>query len=58
MTRPVSLSIVDLNGTEHECLAEAFDTTWNVLVLLYPVRALTASTVILPPGFKEKSATF
>lgn len=56
MTRPVSLAIEDLNGTKHECLAEAFDTTWNVLILLYPVRALTASTVILPPGLKDKSA--
>jgi Zn-dependent peptidase ImmA (M78 family) len=52
MTRARSLPIYDLNGTEHECLAEAFDTTFNVLVLVYPVRALTASTIIMPPGFK------
>ena len=26
MTRPVTLSIADLNGTDHECVAEAFDT--------------------------------
>lgn len=47
MTRPISLSIPDLNGTNHECLAEAFDTTWNVLILLYPVRALTSKTILL-----------
>lgn len=52
MTRARSLPIFDLNGTEHECLAEAFDTTFNVLVLVYPVKALTASTIIMPPGFK------
>jgi hypothetical protein len=53
MTRPISLSIQGLDGTRHECLAEAFDTTWNVLILLYPVRTLTASTIIMPPGFKK-----
>lgn len=52
MTRAQSLPIYDLNGTAHECLAEAFDTTFNVLVLVYPVRALTATTIIMPPGFK------
>jgi len=51
MTRPRSLSLTDRNGAKHECVAEAFDTTWNVLILLYPVRALTASSIILPPGF-------
>jgi len=53
MTRPVTLSIIDLNGTSHECVAEAFDTTWNVLILLYAVRALTASTIILPSSFEQ-----
>jgi Zn-dependent peptidase ImmA (M78 family) len=51
MTRPVSLSILDRNGAPHECVAEAFDTKHNVLILLYPIKALTASTIILPPGF-------
>jgi Zn-dependent peptidase ImmA (M78 family) len=53
MTRPRSLPIYDLNGTEHECIAEAFDTTFNVLILVYPVRALTASTIIMPPGLRD-----
>lgn len=51
MTRPTAVSIPDLNGTRHECIAEAFDTTHNVIILLYPVRALTKATVILPVGF-------
>lgn len=55
MTSPRSVSIADRNGTKHECVAEAFDTKWNVLILLYPVRALTASTIIMPPGFKKQT---
>lgn len=47
MTRPVSLAINDLNGQRHECLAEAFDTTYNILILLYPVAALTNTTVLM-----------
>jgi hypothetical protein len=53
MTRARSCPIFDLNGTEHECLAEAFDTTFNILLLVYPVKALTTSTIIMPPGFKK-----
>ena len=56
MTRPMCLSIKDLDGTDHECVAEAFDTTHNVLILLYPLRALTASTVVLPAGFNQPTA--
>jgi IrrE N-terminal-like domain len=41
MTRPTPISITDRNGQAHECLAEAFDTTFNVLILVYPVTALT-----------------
>jgi hypothetical protein len=53
MTRPRSLSIKDRNGAPHECLAEAFDTTHNVIILLYPVQALGKQTIILPTGFKK-----
>jgi len=31
----MTLSLTDRNGDDHECVAEAFDTTWNVLILLY-----------------------
>jgi len=53
MTRPTTLSIADLNGVEHECLAEAFDTSHNVLILLYPVQALTRVTIVLPASSKK-----
>jgi hypothetical protein len=46
MTRPTTVSITDRNGQAHECVAEAFDTTFNVLLLVYPVKALTSTTVI------------
>ena len=48
MTGPNSLTISDLNGQQHECLAEAFNTTYNILILLYPVTALTATMVLMP----------
>lgn len=51
MTRPTTVVLNDLNGTPHECIAEAFDTTFNVLILLYPKTALTRTTVILPASF-------
>ncbi len=41
MTYPTPVRIQDKNGQIHECLAEAFDTTYNILVLLYPVKELT-----------------
>lgn len=47
MTRPTTISITDRNGQAHECLAEAFDTTFNVLILVYPVKALTSTTFVL-----------
>ncbi|MGE0630326.1 MAG: hypothetical protein AB7O43_21230 [Hyphomicrobiaceae bacterium] len=56
MTRPTSLSLRDLNGDVHECVAEAFDTTWNVLILLYPIRALTSTTIILPSSAEMAAA--
>jgi hypothetical protein len=56
MTRPVTLSITDLDGTDHECVAEAFDTKHNVIVLLYPVHALTTTTIVLPSRFEQHSS--
>jgi hypothetical protein len=51
MTRPFQLAIEDRNGATHECLAEAFDTTYNILMLIYPTRAMTATTIVMPSGF-------
>lgn len=48
MTRGYSLPLRDRNGVSHDCIAEAFDTKWNVLILLYPVKALTATAIIVP----------
>jgi hypothetical protein len=53
MTRPTSLSISDLNGVPHECVAEAFNTTHNIIILLYLTKALGKPTIILPAGFKK-----
>ncbi len=53
MIKPTSLSLPDLNGVDHECIAESFATPFNVLILLYPALALTSTTIILPPGFKN-----
>ena len=50
MTKARTISIKDRNGDEHECVAEAFDTTYNVLILIYPVKAITASKIISPAG--------
>ena len=55
MVRPVSLSITDKNGEAHECVAEAFDTTYNVLILLYPEKALTSKTITLLPRSRSSS---
>jgi hypothetical protein len=48
MTMPRAIVLKDRNGDDHECIAEAFNTTFNILILVYPVKALTASTIILP----------
>ncbi len=53
MTRPQSLPLTDLNGDDHECIGEAFDTTHNVLILLYPVKALSATTILMPANLRD-----
>lgn len=47
MTRPTTVSVTDQNGQAHECLAEAFDTTFNVVILVYPVKALAGRVTVL-----------
>lgn len=47
MTKPITISLTDRNGQAHECIAEAFDTTFNILILVYPMKALTAKTFIM-----------
>jgi hypothetical protein len=48
MTGRREVTMIDLNGIEHECIAEAFDTTFNIIILVFPAKALTAVTVIMP----------
>lgn len=48
MTKATLLRFRDLNGVEHECVGEAFDTTYNVLLLICPIKALTATSIFLP----------
>jgi Zn-dependent peptidase ImmA (M78 family) len=48
MKGPLAVQYVDRNGVRHECLADAFDTGHNVLILVHPVQALTHTTFILP----------
>ncbi|WP_019657950.1 ImmA/IrrE family metallo-endopeptidase [Variovorax atrisoli] len=50
MIKPTTLIYGDKNGDKHECLGEAFDTTYNVLLLIYPVKALNATGIIVPAG--------
>jgi len=57
MTPPLPLGVKDRNGITHECLAEAFDTTYNILILIYPIRALTAATIIIPAELNANART-
>lgn len=52
MTGPITLSIIDKNGLPHEFIAEAFDTTYNIFILLYSVVPLTKRSIILPAEFR------
>jgi hypothetical protein len=40
MTGPRTVSMTDRNGQARECIAEAFDTTHNALILVYPKKEL------------------
>ena len=46
MTKPVSVSITDLNGEAHEFVAEAFDTKFNIIVLAYAKVSLRRPQII------------
>lgn len=48
MSRPTPVKIRDRNGDMCDCLAEAFDTTYNVVLLMYPAAALRRAVII--PG--------
>ena len=46
----ITISLTDMNGDLLECIAESFSNSYNVFVLIYPVRALTSTTVQLATG--------
>lgn len=52
MTKPTQLVYSDRNGDTHECLGEAFDTTHNVLLLIYPVKALNGPIIAVPQQYQ------
>ena len=57
MTQPMSLPFADFNGQQYECVAEAFDTTYNILILLYPLSALNTKRIIVPPAVDSAELT-
>jgi hypothetical protein len=42
------VTLTDLNGNKHECLAEGFTQTHQVFVLIHVKKALNASSIIVP----------
>jgi hypothetical protein len=48
MSRPQQVVLTDANGTQHECIAEGFDSTHQVFILICPQGALTKKTVLMP----------
>lgn len=55
MTKPTPLVYSDRNGFRHECLGEAFDTTHNVLILIYPTQALSSSIIAVPEQYQASA---
>ncbi len=56
LTKPTQLVFRDKNGGDHECLGEAFDTTHNIIILIYPIKELTSTSILLPPEFQSAFA--
>jgi hypothetical protein len=52
LTKPTQLVFHDRNGVDHECLGEAFDTTYNIILLIYPIKELTSTSILLPSRLK------
>lgn len=48
MSRPRTLAVTDRNGADHECIAEAFATPYQVFILIHLRKALSRTTVIMP----------
>lgn len=49
MSRPVQIALVDKNGDRQECIAESFNSTYQVFILIHVKKSLEKSaTIILP----------
>jgi Zn-dependent peptidase ImmA (M78 family) len=48
MRGPVEVIIKDLNGVRHRCIGEAFNSTHNIFLLVFPEEALTSQSVWVP----------
>lgn len=46
MSRPQSVTLTDSNGVRHDCVAETFDSTHQVFVLICPQAAMTKKIVL------------
>tara|TARA_A100000171_G_scaffold52439_2_gene70783 strand:- start:291 stop:1190 length:900 start_codon:yes stop_codon:yes gene_type:complete len=46
MSRPQSIELVDANGTRHECVAEAFNSTHQIFILICPQAALAKKIIL------------
>jgi len=49
-SKPRTITLVDANGCEHECLAESFTNTYQVFVLICPTNALTKTSIFISAG--------
>jgi hypothetical protein len=47
MSRPREIKLVDRNGICHECISEAFNSTYNVFILIHAVRPLNKMVFII-----------
>lgn len=53
MTKPRSISLNDRNGDPQECVVEAFDTKFNIILLIYPVAALAKARFVVSSAFEN-----
>jgi hypothetical protein len=52
-TKAKTFSLNDLNGDTHELVGEALNTTYQILMLAFPVKALSQSSRIILPQPKR-----
>lgn len=50
---PAQLRLADRNGDIHECVGEAFNTTHNVILLIYTLQALQGPVIAVPASYRR-----